>query len=80
MENRKNESQTPTQTEDTTKNLFGKDAIEKMKELAEGAETCFFCTNIKTGIPMSVRPMSLQQVDDEGNFWFMDLKDSKKEE
>nr|MBC7612467.1 pyridoxamine 5'-phosphate oxidase family protein [Pseudopedobacter sp.] len=79
MENTKNGSSTPTQKEDTQKNLFGKDAIKKMKAIASSAETGFLCTNIKTGLPLSIRPMALQQIDDEGNVWFMDLKDSGKE-
>ena len=67
-----------TQEENNIKDLGGKEAIEKLRSLAEKAESCFFCTNIKTGIPLSVRPMAIQQVDDEGNIWFMSLKDSHK--
>ena len=67
-----------TQEEDNIQDLGGKEAVEKLRNLAEKAESCFFCTNIKTGVPLSVRPMAIQQVDDEGNIWFMSLKDSHK--
>lgn len=67
------------QPEDNFKNLAGTEAIKKMKEIAEATKTCFFCTDIKTGSPMSVRPMSIQKVDDEGYLWFLSSKDSHKD-
>jgi general stress protein 26 len=63
------------QPEDNHKDLSGAEAIKKIKELADKAP-CFFCTNIKTGIPFSTRPMSVQKVDDQGNFWFLSANDS----
>jgi general stress protein 26 len=66
------------QPESNTKNLAGAEAIEKIKELITQAPSCFFCSNIKTGVPLSVRPMAVQKVDDEGNFWFLSAKDSHK--
>jgi len=54
-------------TADHIKTLEGKEAVEKLQELAKGAENCFFCTSIKTGLPLSVRPMSVLDVDDKGN-------------
>ncbi|TDG36899.1 general stress protein [Pedobacter changchengzhani] len=77
METSQNGSTNNTQ-EENIKDLTGGKAIEKLRELAEKAESCFFCTNIKTGVPLSVRPMAIQQVDDEGNIWFMSMKDSHK--
>jgi len=64
------------QLEDNFKNLNGPEAISKLKELAEDAKTCFFTSNIKTGLPASARPMTVQEVDDEGNLWFMIANDS----
>jgi general stress protein 26 len=64
--------------EDHVKNLQNAEAIEKLKELAEKSETCLFCTNIKTGQPFSTRPMAVQEVDDEGNLWFLSDKESNK--
>jgi len=66
------------QPEENTKNLNGPEAIEKIKELANQAKSCFFCSNIKTGQPLSTRPMSVQEIDDEGNFWFLSANDSHK--
>jgi general stress protein 26 len=65
-----------TQQEEHIKALHGAEAIKKIQELTKKADTCFFVTNIKTGSPVSARPMSTQQVDDEGNIWFLSSKDS----
>jgi len=64
------------QPEENHKDLYGTAALQKLKELAEGAKTCFFCSNIKTGIPPSTRPMTLQKVDEYGNLLFLSAKDS----
>lgn len=66
------------QPEENTKDLNGPEAIEKIRELAYQNKTCFFCTNIKTGIPLTTRPMAVQEIDDEGNFWFLSANDSHK--
>ncbi len=68
------------QPEDNFKNLSGPEAVSKLKELVSKGQSCFYCTDLRTGIPMSVRPMSVQKVDDEGNFWFLSAKDSHKNE
>ena len=60
------------------KNVNNTEAIEKIKALAEKAQTCLFCTKIETGKPFSTRPMSAQKVDDAGNIWFLSDKDSTK--
>jgi general stress protein 26 len=67
------------QIEDNYQDLAGTDAIEKLKELVAKTWTCFFCSNIKTGIPFSTRPMAVQQVDDQGNLWFLSSNDSHKD-
>jgi general stress protein 26 len=66
------------QPEDNFEDLNGKEAREKIKELVDKANTCFFCTDIETGKPFNTRPMSVQKLDDEGNFWFLSAKDSHK--
>lgn len=66
------------QEEDNYKNLRGEEAIKKIKELTGKAPSCFFCTEIETGKPFMTRPMSVQQVDDEGNLWFLSSNDSDK--
>ncbi|MEP6466969.1 MAG: pyridoxamine 5'-phosphate oxidase family protein [Parafilimonas sp.] len=60
------------------KNIANKEAVEKIKTLAEKAQTCLFCTKIETGKAFSTRPMSAQKVDDNGNIWFLSDKDSLK--
>lgn len=66
------------QPEENFKNLHGTEALKKIKELTNKASTCFFCTNINTGKSFHTRPMAVQKVDDEGNFWFLSANDSHK--
>ena len=66
------------QAEENQKNLYGQESIEKIKELIEKSSSCFFCTKINTGESFATRPMSAQQVDDEGNIFFLSASDSKK--
>lgn len=68
------------QPEKNYEDLFGKEAGEKIKALAKDANTCFFCSKITTGQSLNTRPMSIQKVDDEGNFWFLSSDDSHKNE
>jgi len=65
------------QPEKNRENLLGTEAIEKIKLLAKKASSCFLCTNINGG-NFSTRPMSVEKVDDEGNFWFLSANDSHK--
>ena len=53
------------------------EAIKKIKELAEGINFCFFCTDLNHP-PFESTPMSVQEVDDQGNIWFLASKDSDK--
>ena len=78
MDNNPSRDSSNNSQPDPTKTLNGKEAIDKLKEIAEKAETCFFCTNIKTGLPVSIRPMAVLDVDDSGNLWFMSMKSSTK--
>jgi len=64
------------QIEENHQDLAGTKAIEKLQELVTKTSTCFFCSNIKTGIPFSTRPMAVQKADDEGNLWFLSSNDS----
>lgn len=59
------------------KNLNQDEAVKKLKELAEDARTCMFCTDL-TKQPISARPMSLKEVDSEGNLWFISSSESMK--
>jgi general stress protein 26 len=58
-------------------NLNQREAIEKMKELVDHNAICLFTTNLHE-IPLQTRPMSTQQVDEQGNFWFFSGEDSDK--
>jgi len=66
------------QQEENYKDLQGTESGEKIKELASKNNSCFFCTGIVTGKPVTVRPMSVQKVDENGNFWFLSANDSQK--
>ena len=66
------------QEEKNHQDLIGQEAGKKIKELAESAESCFFCTKITTGHPLTTRPMSIRKVDDDGIFWFLSSEDSNK--
>ena len=66
------------QPEQNRQDLFGEDAIDRMKTLAEQASSCFFCTRFRTAQPVSTRPMSVQMIDEQGSFWFLSADDSHK--
>lgn len=66
------------QPEDNFKNLAGQEGLDKIKELANAAGACFFCTQIQTGQAFDTRPMAPEKIDDEGNFWFLSADDSHK--
>lgn len=66
------------QPEKNKEDLAGNEAGKKINELAEKNSTCHFCTRITSGQPLKVRPMSVQEVDESGNFWFLSANDSNK--
>jgi general stress protein 26 len=59
-------------------NLQRQEAVDKLKELAGGIDMCLFCTHVNSMNPSTVRPMSTQQVDDEGNIYFLSDRNSDK--
>lgn len=56
-------------------NLQGTEAAKKVKELAEAARVGLMMTNLHT-IPLSVRPMATQKVDEDGYIYFLSVRDS----
>lgn len=66
------------QPEKNHQDLAGTEAGKKIKELVDKSSTCYFCTKITTGEPLKTRPMSVQKVDEAGNFWFLSADDSHK--
>ncbi|SFI23308.1 pyridoxamine 5'-phosphate oxidase family protein [Halpernia frigidisoli] len=68
------------QEEKNHEDLNNQEAVKKIKDLVSTAESCFFCTNLKSNEPFATRPMAVQKVDDEGNLWFLSSVDSHKNE
>ena len=60
----------------STKNLYDKDAREKIKELAEDIDYCMLVTKLDVA-PLSAVPMSTKQVDEHGAVWFLSKKSSE---
>ncbi len=64
--------------EDHLEDLQGQEAVKKIQEMVDQTQTCFFCSVVVTGESNGDRPMSVLNVDDEGNLWFLSAKDSRK--
>ena len=60
-----------------TENLKSNEAIDKLKSLIDNNKTAIFCTEL-TRLPITSRPMAVQEVDDEGNLWFISSATSNK--
>ena len=60
-----------------TKNLKSNEAIDKLKSLIDGNKVAIFCTELDK-LPIKSRPMAVQEVDDEGNLWFISSETSNK--
>lgn len=60
-------------------NLSSTEAVQKIRDLTEAASVCLFATALDRQ-PVAVRPMGIQQVDEEGNLWFFSNKFSDKNE
>ena len=58
------------------KNLNNKEAIDKLKELVKHESTCLLTTSL-TKVPLNTRPMAVQKVCDQGNFWFLSGSDTE---
>lgn len=61
-----------------TQHLTANKAVEKIREIANDANICMFVTDLTT-LPLHARPMATQQVDDDGNIWFMSDRTSIKD-
>lgn len=66
------------QVEDNREDLAGPRAIERIREMVKKSPTCFFCTAVSTSGSSATRPMSVQEVDDDGTLWFLSARDSHK--
>ncbi len=59
------------------KDLYSTEAVEKIEELAKDIKICMFCTELSVR-PIPTRPMSVQDIDDDGNLWFISSATSNK--
>ncbi len=59
------------------KQLRDNEAIEKFKEIVDHQGICMMVTNLKGEVAHS-RPMSVSEVDEDGAFWFLTLRTSRK--
>lgn len=66
------------QPESNRDHLQGQDAVERIREMAQDAESCFFCTALSLGETGAARPMSVREVDKQGRLWFLSPDDSAK--
>ncbi len=66
------------QPEKNHEDLSGKQAVERIRQTVKKTETCFFCTAVSVGGSGASRPMSVQDVDAQGNLWFLSANDSHK--
>jgi general stress protein 26 len=57
--------------------LMGAEGIAKLKELVDHNSICMFTSSVDE-VPLPTRPMTTQEVDDQGNFWFFSSKMSHK--
>lgn len=65
------------QEEKNHEDLQGAAAKGRIKEMAKDS-SCFFCTDFKKGDAFATRPMAVQDIDEDGNLWFLSANDSKK--
>ncbi len=59
------------------KELIGKEAVEKFKEIIKHQSVCMMVTKVKDQ-PDPSRPMSVGEVDEDGIFWMLTLVTSDK--
>ena len=66
------------QPEHNREDLVGGAAVERIRSVVDKASSCFFCTAVSHGGSGATRPMSVQEVDEAGNLWFLSAADSHK--
>lgn len=59
--------------------LEGLDARQKIRELIDSTSNCFFVTRTSYPGSTNARPMAVQEIDDEGNLWFVSSSDTHKD-
>lgn len=66
------------QPEENRKDVHAEQAVQRIKDAVDKTQTCFFCTTPGGSESGGARPMSVRQVDDAGNLWFLSANDSHK--
>ena len=66
------------QLEDNRRDLRGRGAVARIREVVDESATCFFCTAVSTGESGGTRPMNVRKVDASGTLWFLSASDSHK--
>ena len=66
------------QPEQNRLDLRAHDAVELLKDIADDAKSCFFVTHGGLGPSRGMRPMSVREVDEAGQVWFLSASDSHK--
>ena len=59
------------QPEKNHADLHGRAAIDKIRQLVDKAQSCFFCTRVSSPGPHPARPMNVRDVDQVGDLWFL---------
>jgi general stress protein 26 len=62
--------------DENREDLRGPAAMSKLREIVDTAKVCFFCTQVPAGDPGGARPMTVREVDEDGNLWFLSASDS----
>ena len=62
------------QPEQNHEDVHGDKAVERIRDVVDKTQTCFFCT----AGGQAARPMNVREVDDSGNLWFLSADDSHK--
>jgi len=61
----------------STENLNNREAIDKLKQMVENIDIGMMCTNTAENANLHAVPMSRQEVDDQGNLWFLFSSESE---
>jgi len=61
----------------STENLYNQKAVEKLKELVEQIKIGMLCTQVSGEKHVHAVPMSIQEVDEQGNIWFLFSSESE---
>src|SRR4051812_256972 len=68
---------TKQEKSDKDLDLSDREAISKLQELIKHNSICMFVTHLGD-VPLETRPMSVAEIDDDGYFWFLSGKSTKK--